>query len=103
MPKCPKGCGIARVPVVLYGEMLPENALNKLVNELNSGFDLIIVIGTSCSFPYIYQPVMQAARHNIPTVEINPEQNTTISSVVKYHLQLGAQAAFEEINKNFAF
>lgn len=103
LPKCPKCCGIARVPVVLYGEMLPENALNKLVNELNSGFDLIIVIGTSCSFPYIYQPVMQAARNNIPTVEINPEQNTTISSVVKYHLQLGAQAAFEEINKNFAF
>lgn len=103
LPKCPKCGGIARVPVVLYGEMLPENALNKFVNELNSGFDLIVVIGTSCSFPYIYQPVFQAVKNNVPTVEINPEQNTIISSAVKYRLQLGAEVAFNEISKNFDF
>ncbi len=103
LPKCPKCGGVAKVPVVLYGEMLPEKALNKFINELNFGFDLIIVIGTTCSFPYIYQPVAQAVRNNIPTIEVNPEKNTAISSIVKYHLQLGAADAFSEISEFFDF
>ncbi|MDD9892512.1 MAG: NAD-dependent deacylase [Gammaproteobacteria bacterium] len=82
-PCCP-GCGdLLRPTVVLFGEMLPSDALDKLYAELNKGFDLVFSVGTSSVFPYIVQPVLDAARQGIPTVEVNPS-NTDISKLVDY-------------------
>jgi len=60
--------------VVLFGEMLPMHAVNRLYEELEQGFDLVFSIGTTSVFPYIAGPVMEAKRIGIPTVEINPGQ-----------------------------
>lgn len=71
-PRC-AGCGeILRPKVVLFGEMLPEDALEHYYAELGRGFDLVISIGTTSVFPYIAAPVIEASRKGVPTVEINP-------------------------------
>ena len=95
-PRCAHCGGVVRPGVVLFGESLPEAALIALQEELDQGFDLIFVIGTTAVFPYIAAPVMQAVRQGIPTVEINPAR-TRLSSQVRYYLPLGAVEAFAAI------
>lgn len=95
-PACP-GCGeTVRPEVVLFGEALPTAALDRLYNELETGFDMVFSIGTSSVFPYIAQPVVWAAQAGIPTVEINPAM-TALSDIVRYRLPLGAAAAMEAV------
>lgn len=91
-PPCPECGAILRPAVVLFGEALPEGAIDRLFDELAEGFDVVFSVGTSSAFPYIAQPVVWAAQCGIPTVEINPGQ-TVISPVVRHRLPLGAAAA----------
>ncbi len=50
-PRCP-ACGeIVRPEVVLFGEMLPADAIAALGRELDRGFDLVVSIGTTSVFP----------------------------------------------------
>ena len=91
-PKCPQCGAVARVPVVLFGEMLPEDAICNFSKAWEEGFDMVFVIGTTCSFPYIAQPVLMAAQSGLPTVEINPEK-TSVSQAVRYHLPMTASDA----------
>ncbi|MDR0735999.1 MAG: NAD-dependent protein deacylase [Zoogloeaceae bacterium] len=95
-PACPQ-CGKAMRPeVVLFGEMLPEAELGRLRTALETGFDLVFSIGTTSVFPYIAQPVSQAVRAGVPTVEINPG-HTCLSAHVAYRLPMGAAAALTAI------
>lgn len=95
-PRC-VGCGeVVRPKVVLFGESLPEEAMEQLYRELGQGFDMVFVIGTTAVFPYIARPVIQAVRAGIPTVEINPSP-TTLSSLVAYPLAMGAAEAMSAI------
>ncbi|MDR1888511.1 MAG: NAD-dependent deacylase [Zoogloeaceae bacterium] len=98
MPQCPKCGGMMRPEVVLFGEMLPEAELDRLLTALDEGFDLVFSIGTTSVFPYIAQPVVQAVRAGIPTVEINPGR-TQLSGHVTYQLPLGAAAALSAIEE----
>lgn len=91
-PKCLKCGAVARVPVVLFGEMLPEQAISDFAQAFEEGFDVVFVIGTTCSFPYIAQPVLLAARSNVPTIEINPAE-TPVSPFVRYRLPMTATQA----------
>ncbi len=84
-PRCPACAGILRPGVVLFGEALPQRALDRLDAELQQGFDMVFTIGTSSLFPYIAEPVVLAAEAGIPTVEINPEE-TEISHLVRYRV-----------------
>ena len=95
-PRCACCGGVVRPGVVLFGESLHEAALMTLQEELDQGFDMVFVIGTTAVFPYIAAPVMQAARLGIPTVEINPAR-TRLSSLVRYYVPLGAVEAFAVI------
>ncbi len=95
-PRCPECRAIVRPEVVLFGEMLPLNALAALERELRVGFDLVVVIGTTAVFPYIMAPVVTARRTGIPTVEINPG-TSSLSDMVEYHLRLGAKDALERL------
>ena len=95
-PRCACCGGVVRPGVVLFGESLPEAALMTLQEELDQGFDMVFVIGTTAVFPYIAAPVMQAVRLGIPTVEINPAR-TRLSSQVRYYVPLGAIEAFAVI------
>ncbi|MCB4361018.1 NAD-dependent deacylase [Quatrionicoccus australiensis] len=95
-PRCPRCGSVLRPNVVLFGEALPEAAMERFLDALDAGFDMVFTIGTSGVFPYIAEPVVWAAQSGIPTVEINPLQ-TRLSQLVDYHLPLGAAAALQAI------
>lgn len=97
-PFCPDCRSRVRPDVVLFEEQLPENAISTLYRELGRPFDLVVSIGTSSYFPYIIEPVVQASRNAIPTIEINPA-DTPISEVVDVKLKLGAKDSLEAIWK----
>ncbi|TRX75991.1 NAD-dependent protein deacylase [Pseudomonas mangiferae] len=71
-PRCGVCGDVIRPPVVLFEERLPEAALETLYREMQVGFELAISIGTTASFPYIVEPVLQVERAGGLTVEINP-------------------------------
>ncbi len=91
-PRCPRCGSVLRPNVVLFGEALPEAAMERFLDALDAGFDMVFTIGTSGVFPYIAEPVAWAAQSGIPTVEINPLQ-TRLSGLVDCHLPLGAAPA----------
>ncbi|NQD91622.1 NAD-dependent protein deacylase, partial [Pseudomonas sp. CrR25] len=85
-PKCRQCGGVLRPPVVLFEEMLPEAAIDSLYAELRKGFEVVLSVGTSASFPYIVEPVLRSREAGALTVEINPTR-TDLSDVVEVHLQ----------------
>jgi NAD-dependent deacetylase len=85
-PKCRQCAGVLRPPVVLFEEMLPEQAIDTLYAEVSKGFEVVISIGTSASFPYIVEPLLRTRQNGGFTVEINP-QRTDLSGRVDVHLQ----------------
>lgn len=95
-PVCPECGAILRPDVVLFGEALPDGAIPRLIDCLESGIDLIFSIGTTSVFPYIAEPVVFGQRHGIPTVEINPGESR-VSHLVDIKLPIGAAAAFQFI------
>lgn len=95
-PRCPDCGGILRPKVVLFGEELPSDALDRFIDAFHEGFDIVFSIGTSSIFPYIVQPVIMAATSGIPTVEINPAR-TPLSDLVDYDVPLGAAQAMTGI------
>ena len=70
------------------------------MKALEEGFDLVFSIGTTSIFPYIAEPVVEAIRYGVPTVEINPG-NTRLSPHVDYQLPTesarAAVAAFKAL------
>ena len=95
-PRCSRCGEIVRPRVVLFGEMLPGAALERLYRELARGFDMVFVVGTTAVFPYIAEPVMRAVHASVPTVEINPAR-THLSDRVRYYVPERAAAALPEI------
>lgn len=71
-PLCTQCRGVLRPPVVLFEEMLPELALNVLYEEMAKGFDAVLSIGTTASFPYIHEPMLRTRVSGGFTAEINP-------------------------------
>lgn len=88
-PRCSACGGILRPPVVLFGEMLPEAAIDSLYHELRQGFELVLAVGTTASFPYIAEPVWRTRQAGGLTVEINP-QPTELSAQVDVAIRRGA-------------
>jgi NAD-dependent deacetylase len=95
LPLCPKCKELLRPDIVLYEEMLPEDALGRLDREQDRGFDLIFSVGTTSIFSYVTWPVALASRSGIPTVEINPDE-TPISHLVRYRLAAPAGAVLRQ-------
>jgi NAD-dependent deacetylase len=95
-PRCEQCRGLMRPSVVLFGEMLPDAAIAQYDKIFESRFDLIFAIGTTAGFPYIYEPVANASRQGVPTVEINPDQ-TPLSTVVTHRFNTGAGTALKDI------
>lgn len=98
-PRCQACDGLVRPNVVLFGEMLPPDALQRYEQQLLRGFDVLLCIGTTAGFPYIQDPVITASRQGITTVEINPDQ-TVLSSVVSARIDLAADVALQAIDKS---
>jgi len=95
-PECPDCGRVIRPNVVLFGEMLPFDKVERLHAELSEGFDVIFVIGTSALFPYISEPVYAAANSETLTVEINPGV-TDLSDVVDIAFPMKAADALRAI------
>lgn len=100
-PRCPGCSGLVRPQVVLFGEMLPQDAFAQLAGQLRRGFDLVFSVGTTSVFPYIAGPVVEAAETGIPTVEINPG-DSEVSGLVDYRLRAGAAEALDAVYRAFA-
>ncbi|MGH8459441.1 MAG: SIR2 family NAD-dependent protein deacylase, partial [Nevskiales bacterium] len=97
-PRCPHCGALVRPRVVLFGEMLPEAALEALYQQFQRGFDAVLSIGTTSVFPYIAAPVHEARRAGIPTIEINPG-DSEVSELVDHRLKTRAVVAMENIWK----
>jgi NAD-dependent deacetylase len=95
-PHCPRCGAIVRPDVVLFEEMLPLHKLDRLRHELARGFDAYFSVGTSSLFPYISDPIIQAARRLRLTVEINPEE-TPVSQYVEFRFVCSAGQALRAI------
>ncbi|MCI8209367.1 NAD-dependent deacetylase [Pseudomonas sp. S25] len=70
-PLCRLCGGVLRPPVVLFQEMLPEQAMQTLYDEMAKGFDAVLSIGTTASFPYIHEPVIRTRVCGGFTAQIN--------------------------------
>lgn len=95
-PKCTVCGGILRPPVVLFEEMLPEKAIDTLYAQLRKGFDAVLAVGTTASFPYIIEPVMRTRQQGGFTAEINPA-STDLARSVDVHLKGKALDVFQEL------
>ncbi|MDR2015595.1 MAG: NAD-dependent deacylase [Azoarcus sp.] len=95
-PVCPECGQQVRPDVVLFGEMLPRLALERLAQVMEEGPDLVISIGTTSVFPYIAHPVWWARQSGVASVEINPGE-TGVSMIVSHRLKMGAAQALEAI------
>ena len=60
------------------------------------GVQMVFSIGTTSLFPYIVQPVMEAKRWGVPTIEINPGR-TEISNMVDVKITARAAEALDAI------
>ncbi len=94
-PQCPNCGGLLRPEVVLFGEMLPVDAVVQL-HEIQADRDLVLSIGTSSVFPYITGPVLRARALGVPTIEINPGR-TSLSKAVDHWIGLRAADALERL------
>lgn len=81
-PKCTRCSGVLRPSVVLFEERLPEAAIETLYAELRKGFDAVLLVGTTASFPYIIEPVLRTRDAGGFTAEVNTGL-TDLSAVVE--------------------
>jgi len=95
-PMCPDCGALVRPEVVLFGEMLPLPAVTMLGRELERGFDLVVSIGTTSTFPYIAGPVLQARARRRATIEINPGESE-ISELVDLRIRSGAASTLAAV------
>lgn len=95
-PRCPKCGALVRPLVVLFGEMLPPHAVSMLRAELRTGFDLVVSVGTTSTFPYIAEPVVMARALGRPAIEVNPGESE-VSHVASLRIRAGAGATFEAL------
>jgi NAD-dependent deacetylase len=95
-PLCARCQGVLRPPVVLFEEMLPELALETLYQEMAKGFDAVLSIGTTASFPYIHEPVLRTRVSGGFTAEINPTR-TDHSESMDVFLGCRALEVLEEL------
>jgi len=100
-PRCARCGGILRPPVVLFEEMLPEHACLTLAEQVAQGFDVVLAVGTTASFPYIAEPVLRTWKAGGLTAEINP-QRTDLSDIVDIHLPGRAADVLPRLVEHFS-
>ncbi|MEZ5301599.1 MAG: NAD-dependent protein deacylase [Verrucomicrobiales bacterium] len=102
-PRC-LACGaVLRPRAVLFGEMLPESEVAKLMAlEQNTAIGAVVAVGTTGVFPYISEPMRLAAGLGIPTIEINPEPTEAISPFAAIAVRRSAAEALPEIRRRLA-
>lgn len=95
VPRCESCGGIVRPNVVLFEEMLPEPAIERLQSILSGPLDMVVSIGTSAAFPYIVQPLLIGRRQGAVCVDINPD--ASLAPYVDFQLPLSAATAMAQL------
>ncbi len=95
-PRCPDCDAVIRPDVVLFGEALPPEELQRLRGELARGFHVVLSVGTSGQFPYIRDAIAQARAGGAFAVEINPEP-TQVSDLADLTIRAGAAEALDAL------
>jgi len=95
-PRCDVCNGILRPSVVLFEEMLPQRAIEALYQQVALGFDLVLVIGTTASFPYILQPIAETRAAGGFAIEINPLRSA-LSATMDVFFESGALEVMPEL------
>jgi len=94
-PRCSCG-GILRPECVFFGEMIPEDALERSHAE-SSNCDVMLVLGTSALVqPAATMPVI-ARRSGAVVIEINPEPTPLTGRISKYLIQGKAGKTMKQI------
>lgn len=95
-PRCGHCGGVLRPSVVLFEEMLPEEGLRTLRSQLSQGFDIVLAIGTSASFPYIVEPILRARHAGGFTALIDPSVSE-LAQLVDLHIAAGASDVLPQL------
>ncbi len=95
-PACDQCGGMLRPNVVLFDEMLPTVACERLSRQWQQGFDIVFSIGTSSNFQYIAEPVFRGAAAGCPTIEINPDR-THVSESCSHQFRAPASLVLDSI------
>lgn len=90
-PACPSCRALVRPEVILFGEMLPAEAVERLQAELARGFDVVVSVGTTSVFPYIAAPIGLTRARGGYTLEINPGETEVSREVDRKIYAGGAQ------------
>ncbi len=98
VPRCPVCTGITRPPVVLFGEALPEAAVQQYEAELHRGFGVVVSVGTSSLFPYISAPVQIVQGAGGIAAEINPG-STAVSPIIDLRIRAGAATSLDYLGQ----
>lgn len=97
-PRCPKCSGVVRPQIVLYEENLSAKVEAALTRLGRTSFDLVVSIGTTAVFSYIYRHILRARSNGVPCVEINPAE-TDISYLCSHRLRSTAENALVSISR----
>lgn len=101
-PSCDSCGGVLRPDVVLFGEMLPQAKVQRMLRAFYEEIpDAVIIAGTSALFPYIAEPVQVARQAGRLTVEVNPEP-TLVTDVAEFSLRGTAGAVLPAIAEALA-
>jgi NAD-dependent deacetylase len=92
VPRCPRCDAVIRPAVVLFGEMLPPEAVRRMSALGRPPFDVVFAIGTTAVFPYVVAPVLEQVRRGGVAVEIDPGE-TALSARITHRLRAGAAEA----------
>ena len=91
VPRCPCG-GVLRPAITLFGEQLPEGALERAVRLLE-GADGLLVVGSSCEvFPAASIPDI-ALNAGLPVLVVGPDPNRLCAEPGAVWLRASARAA----------
>jgi NAD-dependent deacetylase len=100
-PRCDTCSGVLRPPVVLFEEMLPDRGLQTLQAQLAEGFDAVLAVGTSASFAYIVEPILQARNSGGFTAQIDPTANE-LSVLVDVHIAAAASDVLPQLVRHIS-
>lgn len=93
LPTCPL-CDIPiRPPVVLFGEMLPSQAVVDLERAIMSNPDVVIAVGTTGNFEYVLEPMRVAHKRGKITAVIDPKISPTLAPYAKMWINEKAEDA----------
>jgi NAD-dependent deacetylase len=95
-PVCQSCARLVRPEIVLFGEMASTRVLDRMVEEMEDGFDVIVLVGTSALHPDVKTSLEDSRIMGTPIIEIGMG-NSEISDIVDYLIEAKAVVALEAV------